>query len=58
MAADPEYATIRESMNQRLMDELKRSGDPRVIDSGKFFETPPMVGPLPKDAPRGRKKAK
>lgn len=58
VASNPEYATIRESMNQRLMDELKRTGDPRVIDGGKFFETPPMAGPLPKDSPRGKKKAK
>lgn len=58
VAADPDYATVRESLNQRLMDELKRTGDPRVIDNGKFFETPPMAGPLPKDSPRGgRKKA-
>ncbi|MBX7212162.1 MAG: sulfatase [Verrucomicrobiaceae bacterium] len=56
VAADPEYATIRESMNQRLMDELKRTADPRVIDGGKFFETPPMVGPLPKDSQRAGKK--
>jgi N-sulfoglucosamine sulfohydrolase len=58
VAADPQFATIRESLNQRLMDELKRTGDPRLIDNGKFFETPPMAGPLPKDSPRGKTKAK
>ena len=30
------------------MDELKRTGDPRVVDDGKFFETPPMAGPVAK----------
>lgn len=58
VAADAEYATVRESMNQRLMDELKSTNDPRVIDNGKYFETPPMAGPLPKDSPRGKAKAK
>jgi hypothetical protein len=28
------------------MDELTRTGDPRLIDDGKFFETPPMSGPV------------
>ena len=55
VADDPQYATIRESMNQRLMDELKRTGDPRVIDDGKFFETPPMAGPLPQTR-KGRRR--
>ncbi len=58
VADDPQYATIRESMNQRLMDELKRTADPRVIDDGKYFETPPMAGPLPGDSNRRKKKAK
>ena len=58
VADDPQYATIRESMNQRLMDELKRTKDPRVIDNGKFFETPPMAGPLPADSQRAKKKKK
>ncbi len=30
----------------RLLDELKRTGDPRLIDDGRFFETPPMSGPV------------
>ena len=29
------------------MAELRATGDPRLIDDGKFFETPPMAGPLP-----------
>jgi hypothetical protein len=27
------------------MDELLRTGDPRVIDGGRYFETPPLAGP-------------
>lgn len=45
VAAEPRYAKQRAALEQRLMDELKRTGDPRLIDDGKFFETPPMSGP-------------
>jgi arylsulfatase A-like enzyme len=46
LAADPEYHSVRQSLEQRLLDELTRTGDPRMIDEGSFFETPPMSGPL------------
>jgi arylsulfatase A-like enzyme len=51
LAADPEYHSVRQSLEQRLLDELTRTSDPRMIDEGSFFETPPMSGPLtPNDA--------
>lgn len=53
LAADPNYATIKEQMHKRLMDELQRTKDPRVENDGAFFETPPMAGPLPQDSPLG-----
>ena len=37
---------MKASLEKRLIDELVRSGDPRLMDDGKFFETPPMSGPL------------
>jgi hypothetical protein len=46
VAADPKYAQVRADLQRRLMDELQRTGDPRLIDDGRFFETPPMAGPL------------
>ncbi len=46
IAANPEYAATRTTLEKRLMEELRRTGDPRVIDDGKFFETPPMAGHL------------
>lgn len=46
LAADPEYQSIRQNLEQRLLDELTRTGDPRMLDEGSFFETPPMSGPL------------
>ena len=46
VADDPAYATIKADLEKRLMSELSRTGDPRLVDDGKFFETPPMSGPL------------
>lgn len=43
------YASVVRKLRQRLMNELKQTGDPRLIDHGKFFETPPMAGPIPKN---------
>ena len=44
-AADPAYAGTRAEHERRLLDELKQTGDPRLDDDGRFFETPPMSGP-------------
>jgi hypothetical protein len=46
-ADNPEYAPVRAELERRLLEELTRTGDPRMIEDGKFFETPPMAGPLP-----------
>ena len=46
VAADPKYAQTRAELESRLLDELQRTGDPRLIDDGRFFETPPMAGPV------------
>ena len=45
VADNPRYASTRAGLERRLMEELRRTGDPRLIDNGKFFETPPMAGP-------------
>jgi hypothetical protein len=57
LADDPAYATIKADLEKRLLAELTRTGDPRLIDDGKFFESPPMVGPID-DAEGKPKKAK
>jgi arylsulfatase A-like enzyme len=56
VADNPEYAKTRAELEQRLMEELRRTGDPRLIDDGRFFETPPMAGPVNEAPPRPRKK--
>jgi N-sulfoglucosamine sulfohydrolase len=45
VAAEPGYAAARAQLEQRLLDELRRTGDPRLVDDGRFFETPPLAGP-------------
>ena len=45
VAADPAYAGTRAELERRLLDELKQTGDPRLVDDGRFYETPPMSGP-------------
>lgn len=45
VAADPHYADIRAKLEKQLLGELKRTNDPRMVDDGRFFETPPMTDP-------------
>jgi len=52
VAADPAYASTVARMREQLIAELKRTGDPRLVDDGAFFENPPMAGPIPADAKR------
>ena len=51
VATDAKYAQTRAQLEKRLMDELRRTGDPRLVDDGKFFETPPMAGPVGDERP-------
>jgi len=46
VAANPAYATVRAGLEKRLLNELTVTGDPRMIDNGSFYETPPMSGPV------------
>ncbi len=46
VAAVEKYAKVRSELEQRLLNELKQTGDPRLVDDGRFFETPPMSGPV------------
>jgi N-sulfoglucosamine sulfohydrolase len=54
VAQDPAYADIKAQLEATLMEELTRTGDPRLINNGAFFETPPMSGPT-QDAPKSPK---
>jgi hypothetical protein len=39
---------VRKEMTERLFTILRETGDPRMTEDGKYFETPPLAGPLPK----------
>ena len=46
LAVRPEFNDIRDKLKQRLMTELKNTGDARVSDSGNIWETYPRVSNL------------
>jgi arylsulfatase A-like enzyme len=56
VAVESEYATVVDKLRQQLLAELEKSGDPRLVDDGKFFETPPLAGPLPEDYRKSNRK--
>lgn len=56
VATEAKYAAIRADLEHWLLDELKRTGDPRLIDNGRYFETPPLAGPVPQPPARARQK--
>ena len=45
LANDPAYAGIRAGLEEKLLTELKRTGDPRLENDGAYFENPPLSGP-------------
>jgi len=45
LADNESYQAVRQSLAERLMEELARTGDPRLIDDGDYFENPPLAGP-------------
>ena len=55
LAGIADYSETVAGLRARLMDELNRTKDPRLIEGGRFFETPPLAGPVGK-AKGGRKK--
>jgi arylsulfatase A-like enzyme len=56
VAADARYSQARADLEKRLLDELKRTGDPRLIDDGRYFETPPLAGPVSEPTARQRRR--
>ena len=58
VADDPAYADVKAALEEQLLTELKRTGDPRMIDDGVYFETAPLAGPLSDEATFWEKPAK
>jgi arylsulfatase A-like enzyme len=45
-AQEPALEATRKNLRERLLKTLEETGDPRERDNGKFFETPPLAGPV------------
>ena len=46
LAGNPNYQQTLNKLRNRLLNHLRESKDPRLVEKGKFFETPPLAGPL------------
>jgi hypothetical protein len=57
-ATDPSYADIKAKLEKRLLQELSATGDPRMVNDGVFYETPPMSGPVQEEAQPNRRQKK
>ncbi len=55
LAGNTDFAKTKEKYAKRLMDELTRAKDPRVVENPPRFEQPPFAGEEPGGVP-GRKK--
>ena len=51
LAGEEQYAALEKELTKSLLDEMRRTGDPRLIREGAFYETPPMAGPLKEKSP-------
>jgi arylsulfatase A-like enzyme len=48
VAADPRYTKIREELSDKLTDQLRATGDPRIVGGGDKFDQYPYLGGAPK----------
>ncbi|MGB0654451.1 MAG: sulfatase family protein [Pirellulales bacterium] len=51
LAGERTHAELVKKLTSRLLSELSETGDPRLINDGEFYETPPMAGPLKEESP-------
>ena len=55
VAADSGYSKVLRELTDRLMSELRETGDPRVVGDGNMFDRKPFVDPMFVPPPRQRK---
>ncbi len=46
VAGHAKHKSALTRLRETLMSELAETGDPRLVNNGEFFETPPMAGPV------------
>ena len=44
LAANPKYKDVVTELETMLLNELKETGDPRILGDGTTFEKPPYAG--------------
>ena len=54
LAGERAHAELVKKLTSRLLSELSETGDPRLMNDGEFYETPPMAGPLKEESPGGK----
>jgi arylsulfatase A-like enzyme len=47
VAQEPQYGEVKATLEQRLLEGLRASADPRVLDGECRFDQPPYTGPIP-----------
>ena len=55
VAADPDYAEALRKLTNRMMTELRETGDPRVVGDGSTFDRKPFVDPTFVPPPKKKK---
>ncbi len=55
VAADPKYSKVLRDLTDRMMNELRETGDPRVIGDGSTFDRKPFVDPTFVPPPKKKK---
>ena len=55
VATDPDYAEVLRKLTNRMMTELRETGDPRVVGDGSTFDRKPFVDPTFVPPPKKKK---
>ena len=55
LAGNTDFAKVKEKLAKRLMDELTRAQDPRVVENPPRFEQPPFTDANQGGGKKGRK---
>jgi len=48
VADDPKFAQIKDELTNRLTEQLRATGDPRVVGDGDQFDRHPYLGGVPR----------
>lgn len=55
VAGKKAYQKVQQQLREKLLAEMKRTQDPRLINDGEFFETEPMAAPWTRPSRKKKK---